>query len=230
MHTNMSDKRSSAEAGIQSRYERWATQDVDFSYKQKKAARIVTLIREFGGLEGRALELGVGPGGIAAAVSESGMKVVGLDLSAPALDKARVHCAGRRVALVRASGFQLPFADCSFPLIYAPQVLHLFNSEHRMRLLTEAYRVLTPGGRLLFDLLNKWSHPLEYWKAQQRRRRKRFPGRDEILELVSNAGFADITVRAGVVPGLPVKAVPNHGLSRFLAHTVFILAKRPSDR
>jgi SAM-dependent methyltransferase len=226
----MSDTRRSPEAGIQSRYERWATQTVDFSYKQKKAARIVTLIREFGGLEARALELGVGPGGIAAAVSETGMKVVGVDLSAEALEKARVHCAGRTVALVRASGFQLPFAERTFPLLYAPQVLHLFDSEHRMRLLLEAHRVLTPGGRLLFDLLNRWSHPVEYWKAAPQRRRRRFPGRDEILQLVSKAGFTDIDVRPGVVPGLPVKSVPNHPLSRFLAHTVFVRARRPADR
>jgi ubiquinone/menaquinone biosynthesis C-methylase UbiE len=226
----MSDKIRSAEEGIQSRYERWSTQDVDFRYKRKKAARIVMLIRELGGLDNRALELGVGPGGIAAAVSDTGMKVIGVDLSAQALDKARSHCAGRNVTLVRASGFQLPFADQTFPVMYAPQVLHLFDSENRQRLLLEAYRVLMPGGRLLFDLLNKWSHPVEYWKAQPRRRRKRFPDRDDVLKLVSNAGFADITVRAGVVPGLPVQAVPNSGLSRFLAHTVFVFARRPPDR
>lgn len=226
----MADERNPLETDIQARYERWKTQNVNFRYKHRKGERIVALMEEFGGLESRALEIGVGPGGIAAAVSDAGMNIVGLDLSAEALAKARIHCAGRTVALVQGSGFQLPFADQAFRLIYAPQVLHLFDSDHRVRLLLEAHRVLAPGGRLLFDLLNKWSHPVEYWQARPQRRRRRFPRRSEIQELVSSAGFTEITARAGVVPLLPVKAVPDHALSRFFAHTVFFHARRPANR
>ena len=123
-----SSSSQSEEAYIKERYTRWRGQTVPFEYKKAKSTRLAQILRETGGLPPRALELGVGPGGIAGPLSRNGLQVVGIDLSPEALERAREYCRNDRVLLLRGSGFGLPFRDNTFPLVYASQVLHLFDS------------------------------------------------------------------------------------------------------
>ena len=217
----------SEEAYIKRRYERWRGMAVPFDYKETKSVRLAQILRDTGGLAPMALELGVGPGGIAGPMSRRGMQVVGIDLSPEALQRAKEHCRGDQVALLRGSGFALPFADQSFSLVYTSQVLHLFDNDGRLRLMREARRVLRPGARFVFDMKNFLSHPVRYWTSSAERKQRNFPGTGELEALLKEAGFASVDIRPGVLPGLGAVQVPNAALFRALAHTRFFIARKP---
>ncbi|MGQ0734895.1 MAG: class I SAM-dependent methyltransferase [Acidobacteriota bacterium] len=215
----------SAEAYIVRRYKLWQRWAPHYDYKHVKGARIAEIIAETGGPVDTALEIGVGPGGIAAALSRRGTKVVGIDLSPHALALAQEHCESERVSLIRASGFFLPFRTASLRLVYASQVLHLFESDARLTLMREVHRVLAPGGLFLFDMKNPWSHPLRFLKSPSARRRRNFPSKVEIVQALGTAGFTSVATRPGVLPFFWLARVPNVGLFRVLAHTTFFLSQ-----
>ncbi len=218
------------EAYIVDRYRRlWQRWQPVYDYKHVKGARISEILDKSGGHGPLALELGVGPGGIAAALSRKGMKVVGIDLSADALARAKEHCQSDNVDLLRGSGFALPFRDRSLPLVYASQVLHLFDSTGREAIMSEVFRVLAPGGRFVFDMKNSMSHLFRVMRYSAHRRKKNFPPQAEILDLLAKTGFSAVTREAGVYPVVPAAMVPNLGLLRGLAHTTFFVAKRPAS-
>lgn len=216
----------SAETYIVNRYKVWEGWDGAFDYKHAKGERIARILLETGGLAPIALELGVGPGGVAAALSRHGMKIVGIDLSPEALVRAQAHCRGENVRLMRGSGFQLPLADKSLPLVYASQVLHLFDSSKRLRLMAEAHRVLLPGGRFVFDMKNLAPHVLRVFKYSAEGRRQNFPSSSHIAGLLREAGFSSVVKRPGLLPLMASSRVPNNILSRTVAHTTFFVATR----
>lgn len=217
------------ESHIVARYRRmWPAFDpAIYDYKTAKGARLAAIIDETGGVPRLALELGVGPGGVAAQVSRSGARVIGIDLSPDALVLAREHCKGMDVHLMRASGFALPFRSGSLDVVYASQVLHLFDHAGRLALMKEAHRALKPGGRFLFDMKNVASHLTRYLTNSPRRRQRNFPPKAELIALLHEAGFGSIDRRPGLLPGLRSARVPNLAIFRALAHTTFYVAARP---
>jgi SAM-dependent methyltransferase len=98
------------------------------------------------------LDLACGTGSFsrefARAVSDTGL-VVGVDASGTMLERAATELgdAGiRNLALIRASGEQLPFRDDSFDAVCCFAALHLFAEPFVA--LGELTRVLAPGGRI----------------------------------------------------------------------------------
>lgn len=205
-------------------YRRWSTMVIPFSYKERKGERIAAIIRDTGGIPPLAVEIGVGPGGVAKAVSQAGPRVVGMDLSAEGLVQAQRHCAAAHVNLLRASGFALPFVNGSVPLVYASQVLHIFDNERRLTVMEEARRVLRPGGRFVFDMKNVATHPLRYLKTAADRRKRNFPSSRDIEDLLRRAGFSRVVIRAGLFPGLGASAPIDLGPLNMMAHTRFYVA------
>jgi SAM-dependent methyltransferase len=120
------------------------------------AQKAVTLIAGVVPLIGRGiLDLGCGAGRHAAHLVEAGAEVVGFDLSAALLARARQRLAGA-ARLVRGDMRHLPFADRSFDI-----VLNLFTSfgyfsddDQHDAALREAGRTLRPGGTLVLDYFN----------------------------------------------------------------------------
>jgi ubiquinone/menaquinone biosynthesis C-methylase UbiE len=95
-----------------------------------------------------AMELGCGTGIFLERVAHSGARIVGIDLSAELLSKARGRLAGiPNVALHRGNAEHLPYADSSFDVVYGSSVLHHVDVD---RGLAEVLRVLRPGGRCVF--------------------------------------------------------------------------------
>lgn len=99
------------------------------------------------------LDDGTGPGvsAIAIAAALPAVRVVGLDISAPMISRARPHvarCPDReRITLVQGDAMALPFPDASFDGVTGHSFLYLMPD--RAKALSEAHRVLRPGGRLV---------------------------------------------------------------------------------
>lgn len=104
--------------------------------------RLVTDTLSRTGARGRVLDLGCGTGGVLAHLGEFGT-ALGLD---PAPEAAK-YCTRRGVPMVVGSGMCLPFADNSFDVVLALDVIEHVPDD--VALLREARRVLRPGGVLL---------------------------------------------------------------------------------
>ena len=103
----------------------------------------------------RALDVGCGGGFLAEEFARLGFDVVGVDPSAVSLEAARRHAAASSLKIdYRAgTGEQLPVEDCVFDVVYCCDVLeHVTDLD---RVVSEAARVLKPGGRYLFDTVNR---------------------------------------------------------------------------
>lgn len=88
-----------------------------------------------------ALEIGIGTGLVALALSEMGFNVVGIDIS-PLMLRHAWERIGSRVAVADAAA--LPVASGSIRQVYAVWVLH--HVHHRAAAFREIARVLRPGG------------------------------------------------------------------------------------
>jgi ubiquinone/menaquinone biosynthesis C-methylase UbiE len=96
------------------------------------------------------LEIGVGTGRIALPLHESGVRLIGADVSAPMLERLVANAGGRLpFPLVRADGTDLPLLDRSVDAVLASHVLHLIPEWTAV--VDEALRVIRPGGELLVD-------------------------------------------------------------------------------
>lgn len=104
-------------------------------------------------LEGRTvLDLGCGCGGIALSLAEDygAARVVGVDVEAPVLEKARQRAGERglddRVEFLRVEPGPLPFPDGSFDVFFSKDsMIHIPDKE---ALFADAFRLLVPGGWL----------------------------------------------------------------------------------
>jgi SAM-dependent methyltransferase len=92
------------------------------------------------------VEVGVGTGLVGAALQAGGRRVVGVDISAQMLRRAR----DRKLAVARADALALPFASASVDDAYSVWVLHLVADPAAV--LSEVMRVLRPGGRYVTEL------------------------------------------------------------------------------
>ncbi len=109
----------------------------------------------------RALEVGCGTAALAAALAGHGAEVVASDVSLRWLTLAqkRLAEAGRSVDLVACAAESLPFADASFDLVAASDVIEHVGDPDRF--VSEAARVLRPGGLLFLATPNRYSLGLE---------------------------------------------------------------------
>jgi 2-polyprenyl-6-hydroxyphenyl methylase / 3-demethylubiquinone-9 3-methyltransferase len=103
----------------------------------------------------RVLDLCCGGGLLAEPVAREGARVMGIDISENALRVARRHAdaGGLKIGYVRSPAELLPFADGSFDLVLAFDALeHVDDLPATIR---QVSRVLRPGGRLIYDTMNR---------------------------------------------------------------------------
>ena len=124
---------------------------------------IATWLRGRNQRDVRGLDVGCGTGRLLATLHGAwpGMKLTGVDLSAPYLAEAR-RLIGRtaRVKLDEAAAEALPFDDASLDLVVSSFLLHELPKEIRAQALAEMARVLKPGGMVVIvDSLQKGDRP-----------------------------------------------------------------------
>ncbi|MBI3707292.1 MAG: metalloregulator ArsR/SmtB family transcription factor [Proteobacteria bacterium] len=133
------------------------------------------------------LDIGTGTGRILEVYGRHGVRAVGIDLSREMLIAARANIAraGLRNCFVRyADMYHLPWAESSFDAITVFQVLHY--ADEPAEAITEAARVLRPGGRLL--VADFAPHELDYLRRDHAHRRLGFAD-DEIAGWMQAAGL-----------------------------------------
>lgn len=123
-------------------------------YLSPGGAEEVRAVLECFDLAGRAvLDIGCGSGGItmSLAADHGAARVVGLDVEAPVLAKARQRAEARgladRVEFVRVEPGPFPFPDAGFDIVFSKDaMIHIPDKEG---LFADIFRVLKPGGWLL---------------------------------------------------------------------------------
>ena len=89
----------------------------------------------------------------------SGCRVTGIDLSGVRINNAIASLQGQapdvrtRLAFEKASATDLPFDDASFSHVWGQATI--YHVHDKAKALDEVYRVLSPGGVLVFDDLTK---------------------------------------------------------------------------
>ena len=151
------------------------------------------------------LDLACGPGNFsrefARAVSDSGL-VVGVDASRTMLERAaeEIETSGlANLALIRASGEELPFRDDGFDAVCCFAALHLFADPFAA--LSELTRVLAPGGRIAIMTSVRRQVTLPPLKPLvERASGMRLFESDEIVTALQERGYDEIHQRlAGMV-------------------------------
>jgi ubiquinone/menaquinone biosynthesis C-methylase UbiE len=104
------------------------------------------------------LEIAPGPARLTTGVIDLVGQLTLVDASAEMLGEARRRLSSMggetRYTLIRGDAFCLPFPS-RFDLVYTFRLIRHFETEDRLRLYREAARVLKPGGRLVFDAVNR---------------------------------------------------------------------------
>jgi SAM-dependent methyltransferase len=129
---------------------------------------------------GRCLEVGVGTGLIALPLARAGVRMVGLDLSAPMLAKMVEKVGGRAsFPLVVGDATSLPFGDGCFGGAILRHVLHLVPRWERA--VSELARTISAGGVVI---VSRGDVPVEWREAT-----------DRFVELVGRPSLAGLDPR-----------------------------------
>lgn len=191
------------------RYEAW--------FDKHKAAYISELLalRYFVPCQGRGIEIGVGSARFAEPLGVS----VGIDPSPAMLG----HATARGIEVIQGTAEHLAFTDNSFDYALIVTTICFVDSPDKM--LSEAYRILKPGGRLVIGFIDRDSTIGQYYLAHQSEsvfyREATFFSADEVERLLRHNGFSIDEWGQTLARPLPetrdIEALrPGHGQSAFV--------------
>jgi SAM-dependent methyltransferase len=149
-----------------------------------------------------ALDLGCGTGGLSAALVGGGWKVVGIDISSGLLSRTRERSLGDAALFVLYDGLSMPIADACVDAVTTYVVLnHVVEADHLAAVLSECFRVLKPGGKMICAEQVRRRSVLDRdgWKRQRTLR--------EFLDAFERAGLRLLhqgVVRYGRFPTTPL--------------------------
>lgn len=132
---------------------------------------ILPPLKRFADRQGRWLELACGTGSATKSVLETfpQAKVTALDLSRPYLKIAQENLRKYdHVDFVNGDATALDFRDSTFDVVYSVYLFHELPRKEREQVVREAFRVLKPGGLLVFaDSLQSGDDPDLEWALER---------------------------------------------------------------
>jgi ubiquinone/menaquinone biosynthesis C-methylase UbiE len=140
-------------------------------------------------------DLGCGEGYLTLEAARWARHVIAVDRAKDVLDRGRELARRRKLRNItwkRGDIERVPIDDAAMDLVLLSQALH--HAEHPERALTEAYRILRPGGRLL--VLDLREHEEAWVKAKLGDRWLGF-SEARLHDLIHDAGFTKPIVRIG---------------------------------
>jgi ubiquinone/menaquinone biosynthesis C-methylase UbiE len=154
------------------------------------------------GARDEVLEIGCGVGRIAREIAPHCRSWTGTDISANMLAHAAARLQGlenTRLVHLKSVGLD-PFAENSFDVVYATNMLAHLDEMDRWRYVQEAFRVLRPGGRMFIDNIDMeseagWSmfsnDAIRYRDVKRPPYMPRFSTAGEFTAYANRAGFVD---------------------------------------
>ena len=132
-------------------------QDLPTAYiraqKRVEVPWVISQIRRHIGRNARVLDLAGGVGLNANPIAEAGYDVSAIDLSKSLLRVAKYRDSSGRVKYCVGDAYSSPFPSEHFDVVLALDVLH--NVSDPQAVIDEAYRLLKPGGLLIYNSFNK---------------------------------------------------------------------------
>ncbi len=119
-----------------------------------------------GGRLDNALDLGCGTGIFTKLLATNCNRVVGIDIAAGLLARAKVNCAmHHNVELLECSATRLPFASSQFDAVvsFGETISHIRDYRQAF---AEVGRVLRPNGLFLFSVINKWCFQVLFSRSE----------------------------------------------------------------
>ncbi len=142
------------------------------------------------------LEIGTGPGRIAAEVVKKNVCFTGVDLSRTMVQACQRRIGPGHVLIHHDVSKGLPFPDEAFDYIYSIRVLKYVHD--LPCLLRDAHRVLAPGGTFLFSMSNQ--HSINALQMRQHVTYHRYSIKS-VKEMLGRCGFSSVRLIGG--PKLP---------------------------
>jgi 2-polyprenyl-6-hydroxyphenyl methylase/3-demethylubiquinone-9 3-methyltransferase len=137
--------------------DRWWSDDIRWvrTLKNLVPGRLAWFDRQIDWRGKEVLDLGCAGGFMAEALARRGARVTGLDPAAAAITAARAHAAaeGLSIRYDIGAGEALPYAAQRFDAVVCVDVLE--HVADLPQVITEVARVLRPGGRFLYDTINR---------------------------------------------------------------------------